>query len=767
MAKTNAILQEALALAHNGRLVFPTRPDKTPLIKGWPDLATTDEKTITGWFDKGQPPNLAVITGHKSGFFCLDIDGHMGEASLSELERLNGEIAPHCSVRTASGGRHFHFLMPDFDLRNSSGKFGPGLDIRANGGYVLVPPSQALNRNGNLGAYSYLSEVHLSSGQLVAAPAWLLDLLRPLPPTPSHNPSPGVTAPNSYGEKALDEECRRISSAGAGERNDTLNRAAFAIFQLVGGGAIEHGLAEERLRSAALTSGLTPKEIEATLRSAAKRGLTKPRSAPQNLPVPVARPNQKVQAETEPAADVHLPPPPLGVFPREVQELLREASAAYKQLPLEVAIVAFLALLTASLGRSRVVRVKPGWEEAGNIYNVVVADSGVGKSHCFREMLKPVWQLDFENREKWLTEFADYRNVMEMRQKDKEMAADEPAPPKPIRRQYIIEDATCEAIGGILAENPRGLLWYSDELSSIILNLDRYSNSKGGTKSRLLSTYDGAPWKTSRRDSEKDQSAASATLSIAGTAQPKILRDLFTEQDALSGFLPRFIFIRAVRSQPALLSQRPFTGQPLIKRIANHLLSWEMNRDGELWQPAVVPLSSLAYSLYEDWHNHVMRQVWLESDSDNAIAAKLVAQVIRLALLLHSLDAALAGTDGLEEISLDTMNKALVLGEWIQAHQRLVWLEMGLDTEKKSSPLEAAVVQTVLSLEEYLLNNDWRMANDDFNRMVTDNFGQAVGGAQIGKAAAKLGIKSVFMGKRRGKEISPELMAALKAKTTR
>ena len=92
---------------------------------------------------------------------------------------------------------------------------------------------------------------------------------------------------------------------------------------------------------------------------------------------------------------------------------------------------------------------------------------------------------------------------------------------------------------------------------------------------------------------------------------------------------------------------------------------------------------------------------------------------------------------------------------------------MGLDTEKKSSPLEASVIQTVLSLEEFLLNNDWRIANDDFNRMVTDNFGQTVDGAQIGKAAAKLGIKSVFMGKRRGKEISSELMAALKAKTTR
>ena len=153
MVKVNDVLTEALALARNGRLVFPARPDKTPFIKGWPDSATTDEQTVAGWFDKDQPPNLAAVTGHKSRFFCLDIDGPTGEASLKALEGRYGEINPLCVARTASGGRHFYFLMPEFDLRNSARKLGPGLDIRANGGYVLVPPSQAVGREGQIGVY--------------------------------------------------------------------------------------------------------------------------------------------------------------------------------------------------------------------------------------------------------------------------------------------------------------------------------------------------------------------------------------------------------------------------------------------------------------------------------------------------------------------------------------------------------------------------------------------------------------------------------------
>ena len=223
--------------------------------------------------------------------------------------------------------------------------------------------------------------------------------------------------------------------------------------------------------------------------------------------------------------------------------MLNESACAFKNMPVEVPIVALLSLLAACVGRSRVVEVKDNWEEAGNLYLALVATSGLGKSPCFKEFFKPLWKEEVKNKAKWEKELAAYYEELEERRQSKDRSELGPPPTKPIRTQYIIEDATTEAIGNILSENPRGLLWYCDELSSIILNLDRYSNSKGGTKARLLSTYDGSPWKTSRRDNDKDQVIPSAVLSIAGTVQPKILKELFSQNDALSGFLPRFIFI--------------------------------------------------------------------------------------------------------------------------------------------------------------------------------------------------------------------------------
>lgn len=187
-----------------------------------------------------------------------------------------------------------------------------------------------------------------------------------------------------------------------------------------------------------------------------------------------------------------LPEPPLACFPPEIQHMLKEAALAFKYIPLEVPIVSFLAFLSTCVGRACVVEVKPGWEEAGNLYLVIVADSGVGKSHCLKVMLKPVWAADIKHKEKWQAEMVQYNETMEARRRNKEQAELDSPPPQPIRTQYIVEDSTPEAIGFILSENPRGLLWCCDELATVVDNLDRYSGGKGGTKSRLLSTYDGS-----------------------------------------------------------------------------------------------------------------------------------------------------------------------------------------------------------------------------------------------------------------------------------
>lgn len=164
------------------------------------------------------------------------------------------------------------------------------------------------------------------------------------------------------------------------------------------------------------------------------------------------------------------PEPPLHVFPQEIRQLLRQAATAFKHAPVEVPLVGFLSLLSGCIGCSRTVEVKGSWQESGNLYLVLVGDSGIGKSHCFKVMLKPVWDEDLRQKQAWENDLAAYLAEMETRAKEKSEVSGLPI--KPVRKQYIVEDSTIEAIGKISSENPRGLIWMADELAGLLGNLD-------------------------------------------------------------------------------------------------------------------------------------------------------------------------------------------------------------------------------------------------------------------------------------------------------
>jgi hypothetical protein len=42
-------------------------------------------------------------------------------------------------AHTSSGGLHVYFDAGERELKNSAGTLGPGLDVRGDGGYVIVP----------------------------------------------------------------------------------------------------------------------------------------------------------------------------------------------------------------------------------------------------------------------------------------------------------------------------------------------------------------------------------------------------------------------------------------------------------------------------------------------------------------------------------------------------------------------------------------------------------------------------------------------------
>jgi putative DNA primase/helicase len=105
----------------------------------------------------------------------LDVDPkNGGDESLLKLINTHDRLPNTWQVLTGGGGMHYYFKSPDFPVRNSAGLLGPGLDIRADGGFVVAPPS--VHASGEL--YKWADGSSPFDGcPLAELPSWLLSLL--------------------------------------------------------------------------------------------------------------------------------------------------------------------------------------------------------------------------------------------------------------------------------------------------------------------------------------------------------------------------------------------------------------------------------------------------------------------------------------------------------------------------------------------------------------------------------------------------------------
>lgn len=159
---------------------------KHPRLAAWPERASNEPVAVRALFTQSasrQKSNIAVATGPGSGVFVVDVDpAHGGDESLALLIAHYGPLPDTWETLTASGGRHLWYAwpeLPDFiTIGNvtagpTGGPLGPGLDVRGEGGYVVIPPSD----RGILGVYCWELSSIPGEVPLAPAPEWLVELL--------------------------------------------------------------------------------------------------------------------------------------------------------------------------------------------------------------------------------------------------------------------------------------------------------------------------------------------------------------------------------------------------------------------------------------------------------------------------------------------------------------------------------------------------------------------------------------------------------------
>ena len=257
----DAVLATALRLVERGWPVFPCVPgEKRPITRHGLHDACTDPDLVRAWWRHYPTANLAVPTGSAT-VDVLDVDVRAAGSGYPAFNRLKraGLLTGYSRViATPSGGLHAYFTGTD---QPSSRLPSHHLDLKASGGYVLVPPSVVDGR---------LYEVVRRAGRRSAPLDWAA--VRALLDPPAPPPARGEVRQRDDrgGIAAL---ARWVEGLPEGRRNAGAYWAACR--------AVEQGIDDlAPLVDAAVRAGLPEREAARTIASAQRLRPATPTTAP-------------------------------------------------------------------------------------------------------------------------------------------------------------------------------------------------------------------------------------------------------------------------------------------------------------------------------------------------------------------------------------------------------------------------------------------------------------------------------------------------------
>ena len=272
---TRALASASFRYALRRVAIFPLAPGSKIPIKGSHGLrdATNDQDVCRARWQRTPQANIGAATGSQSGFWVLDVDPPGGPERLAALEAEYSPLPATIKASTPRGGIHFYWrwATDDPEIRNSAGRIGTGLDVRGEGGQIVLPPSVLADGR-------HYRWIKTGAATFADAPDWLVNLVLPPPPPPRAAPRPAPDNIENYVASAAASELAALSAAQDGTRNDALNRAAFNLAQFVKADALPEDWTRGQLEAHAIGAGLSVIEARRTIESAFRAA--QPRSLP-------------------------------------------------------------------------------------------------------------------------------------------------------------------------------------------------------------------------------------------------------------------------------------------------------------------------------------------------------------------------------------------------------------------------------------------------------------------------------------------------------
>ncbi|MCG1035739.1 DUF3987 domain-containing protein [Polaribacter sargassicola] len=331
---------------------------------------------------------------------------------------------------------------------------------------------------------------------------------------------------------------------------------------------------------------------------------------------------------------------PVEIFPEIIQSLINNAKNTVGYNP-EYLSAGILSTCATSIGSS-VKLFNGSYNNPPILWLNIIGRSGEGKTHPLKFAKQPISEMDKKNYNKFLSSMKKYSNSKE---KEKE---------KPIYNKIILSDFTPEKLSETLQHNNKGVLIFRDELLGWIKSFDKYK--KGGDQQMYLEFFNGDTISVDRV-SKAPIRVENPNVNILGGMQPKVLKDMASNNREEDGFLARFLFV-----YPQNLKPNIFTGKKIDD---SHYQSYNKLVQG-LFRTTKKTLttSQSQIKIYKEWQSKKIKECH-HDDLETLIQSKLETYVWRLALILEMMNKTSKG-NSCNQLSDSSLNNALILVEYFR-----------------------------------------------------------------------------------------------------
>lgn len=225
---------------------------------------------------------------------------------------------------------------------------------------------------------------------------------------------------------------------------------------------------------------------------------------------------------------------PIEVFPENIQTYLIESHKSLNH-SIDYMGSSLLWVIALIIGNSCKIEVKTGWIESLNIWIALVGRPGIGKTPSINHIVYPLKKKNGFEIKSYQKEYKKFQEYNKLSAEEKKYAENVD---EPIRKQFIVNDVTTEALVQLHEENPNAVGVFKDELNGWMKDMNKYR--AGSDLEFWLSCFSNQQTSLTRK-SAKSNFIDSPCIPVLGGIQPGIFGQIATDENKDNGFLDRLL----------------------------------------------------------------------------------------------------------------------------------------------------------------------------------------------------------------------------------